>query len=155
MGSENDSSPSSSYDSSAQISTAAYLEDLSARIIGRIRNQDWSHRDWVEHVGDNFTVYAPAAFLEQLNYPSTSTREAYIESYKAFIKANPEYDCDPVSIEADVDEREGTAKVWIVMSVTGHPPLVRKESVSILHWVRTKDRWVAVKQVGIRGFQAY
>lgn len=67
----------------------------------------------------------------------------------------PEYDCYPISIIADVDEREGTANVWVIMSVTGHPPTVRKESVTILHWVRGCNGWVMVRSVGIRGSQVY
>lgn len=150
------SSPSSSSNgSNRNSSTVKQLEYISARVIDLIRTHNWTHKDWKLYVAENFTTYAPAAFLEQLSNPTTTTRQAYIDNYKAFADANPEYDCEPVSIEADVDEKEGTAKVWIVMSVTGHPPSVRKESVTILFWVRTDDRWVLVKQVGIRGFQAY
>lgn len=65
-------------------STAEHLEYYSARIIDCIRRRDWANQDWIDYVGENVQVYAPASFLELQGEPSTVGREAYVQSYRAF-----------------------------------------------------------------------
>lgn len=88
MSSDNETTLSSSSDS-----TAEHLEHLSARIIDCIRNRDWSNQDWIDYVGENVQVYAPASFLELHGEPATVGRDAYMESYKAFTVGRPSKYC--------------------------------------------------------------
>ena len=52
-----------------------------------------------------------AAYLEYEEIPNLRSREAFIENYRAFIKSNPQYSFPPISLIADVYEKNGTAAV--------------------------------------------
>lgn len=126
--------------------TAELLEDLTCRITYRIATHDWTHPDFTELISDDYRSY-----LEYQSTPYACGREAYIANYRAFVDANPAYWIEPICTVADVHENNSTAAVWILLRVSGHPPGVQRESVTIAHWRRKAGRWHAYKQTGIRG----
>lgn len=57
-----------------------------------------------------------------------------------------------MSISANVNEKNGTATVWLLLKVMGHPRTLIRENVTITHWKRKQGQWRAYKQTGMRGF---
>ena len=127
-------------------STVHLLEELSSNMIHRINTRDWTHPDFKDILTEDYVAY-----LEYQEEPVLRGREAYIDGYRAFAEANPSYSIELVSVNADVHEKSGTAGVWMLLKVVGHPSDVLRESVTIAYWRRKGGRWEGYKQTGIRG----
>ena len=131
-------------------STARYLEELTARLTDHVANREWTHPDWRDYLIPEYTAY-----LEYSEHPITKTRKAYLENSKAFVDAHPTYILQRVAISAEVNENNGTAVVWQLLKVKGHPANVERESVTLVYWRRQAGKWRAYKQTGIRGIDWY
>lgn len=132
-------------------SNTIFLEKLVARLIGYIAAHDFSNPELQEYLTDDYT-----AFLEYIGeHPLLEGREAFLEHYRGFAAEHPEYMLEVESVVADVNEKNGTATVWSLLSVTGEPKGLRRQSVTV-HWFRRKGgKWRAHKQTGVRGLAAY
>ncbi|KAF2169529.1 hypothetical protein M409DRAFT_19942 [Zasmidium cellare ATCC 36951] len=64
---------------------------------------------------------------------------------------NPGYRVEVMEVEADVDERGGYAIVYCLLSVTGRPANIRRQSVSIVEWMRRNGQWQFYKATLMRG----
>ena len=131
-------------------STARYLEDLTARLTDHVANRDWTHPDWADLLITDYTAY-----LEYSEHPITKTRASYLVNCKAHADAHPSYTLERVAISAEVNEKNGTAVVWQLLKVKGHPANVERESVTLVYWRRRGGKWSAYKQTGIRGIDWY
>lgn len=92
-----------------------------------------------------------AAYLEYAGRPYVRGRSAFMEQHRNFGRAHPNYTFEVDSALADMNEKNGTAMVWLLLKVTGHPMNVKRESVTIVFWKRIAGKWKAYKQTGIRG----
>lgn len=127
-------------------STKCYLEQLNARMVGRVSDHDWTHTDFQDFMDPDYKAY-----LEYNDIPMSKNRDEYLENFKSFTNAYPDYSIGIHSINADVDDKHGKAKVWLFLRVYGHPKDLVRESVTVVHWRRKKGKWVCYKQNGIRG----
>ena len=125
--------------------TAQLLVDLTCRVVQRVAAHDFTHPDF-EAMSDDYTAY-----LEYQETPLARGKQAYLDNYRAFTAANPDYTIQPISVVADVHENNCTASVWMLLKVDGHPRDVQRESVTIVYWRRRAGKWQAYKQTGIRG----
>ena len=126
--------------------TAIYLEDLQVHLANCLNRHEWDHVDLKTYVAVNFQ-----AFMQHMSEPIVTTRKAFIERYKNLCRTHPEYSYEVEHVNADVDDARGTAIVWYVLSIWGHPKGVERKSVSVNTWERNKGKWLCVKQTGIRG----
>jgi hypothetical protein len=122
------------------------LEKLATKMVMHIARHDFDHPDIKKYLIDDY-----AAYLEYQSKPFMKGREAFVENYRAFAKANPGYGLVVESIHADTNEKNGTSAVWMLLKVTGHPEGVIRESVTVQTWKRGDGMWKAHRQTGIRG----
>lgn len=91
-------------------------------------------------------------YLPHTSDSDIHSRSDWLDSYRKFAAENPEYFVEIASISASVNEKNGTATVWLLLKVTGHPNTLQRENVTISHWKRKQGQWRAYKQTGMRGF---
>ena len=111
-----------------------------------LNDRDWDHSYIRQYIAPNITAY-----MEHLEEPHATTREEWLAGFQKNGEDNPEYGFECISANAEVDERKGTASVYFVMRIRGHPAGTVKESVTRITWSRSRGKWVAIKQNGIRG----
>ncbi|KAK3053626.1 hypothetical protein LTR09_005370 [Extremus antarcticus] len=126
---------------------AFLVEGLARLLIGHIVDHDFTHLDFLKYLHDDY-----AAYLEyRSDEPYLKGREVYLAGYQAFVKAHPGYTLEIESLHGDVDEKNGTAVVWMNLIVEGHSKGVRRQSITMQQWRRKDGGWRAYKQTGIRG----
>lgn len=130
---------------------AKLLERLADRLLVHVAEHDFSHPDLYEYIVEDYTAYLEYFTEEQL----LKGRNTFLSSYQAFVDANPHYSVELESVIADVNEKNGTAAVWMLINVTGHPAGVRRQSVTMQQFKRKGGKWRAYKQSGIRGMAGY
>lgn len=91
-------------------------------------------------------------YLPHSANPYCNSLEDWLENYRSFAAENPDYFVEVVSISASVNEKNGTATIWLLLRVTGHPVTLQRENVTVIHWKRKQGQWRAFKQTGMRGF---
>ena len=126
--------------------TAQLLEDLTCRVVQRVAAHDFTHPDFDEAISDDYTAY-----LDYQETPLAHGKQAFLDNYRAFAAANPDYTIQPISVVADVHENNCTASVWMLLKVEGQPRDVQRESVTLVYWRRRAGKWQAYKQTGMRG----
>lgn len=135
---------------SGRARTRAHLEGLTARLVDHVAKHEWDHEDFELLVAPDY-----AAYLEYAEHPISRSLEEYLQNYREFAAANPDYAIDIISISADVNEKKGLASVWMHLRVFGHPTAVWRESVTVVYWKRKLGKWTCYKQNGVRGVGWY
>lgn len=139
-------SPLKASTSKAKTATARFIEEATVKMLAHINNRLFCHSDFRDFIEPDY-----AAFLEYFPHPVCKGLNDYLDMYSAYAEATPDYHIHPISISADVNEKNGTAIVWLLLSVKGHPKNVERESVTTVHWRRRAGKWKGYKQTGIRG----
>ena len=134
-------------------SDKSFLERLFKRIIEHINAKEWRHHDWYDNYSDNVVVVAPSAYLELLREPVATSLEEYLTANEEFTTENPEYNAEVLNITANVDDDGLIARVWIQAIITGHPPTVARQTMTIVDLKKMDGKWWAYKQTGFRGPQ--
>ena len=127
--------------------TTVHVEQLSKRVAECINARNWSDPVF-EHFAPSFE-----AFVEHSEIPTVRSAKEYFEAYSAIVAGNPEYGNELLSISSVVNEKAGTATVWLLLRIFGHPQGMIKESVTIAHLARRNGKWFFTRQFGIRGIQ--
>jgi hypothetical protein len=123
---------------------AALLENLSRQLINCFCTQDWNN-PLLQLATPNFSAYIDHAEARVRSF------DEHVEFHKALHAAHPEYVYEVDNVSADVDDGKGLASVWALLTVTGYPAQIRRESLTVLSWRRRKGKWRCYKQLGIRG----
>jgi hypothetical protein len=123
---------------------AALLESLSRRLIECFCTQDWEN-PLLSLATPNFSAYIDHAEARVRSF------DEHVEFHKMLHLAHPEYVYEVDNVSADVDDEKGLASVWALLTVTGYPAHIRRESLTVLSWRRRKGKWRCYKQLGIRG----
>lgn len=139
------SKPSASQEKSP---SAIHIEDLCARAANVISTRNWDDQILLDHFAPDFE-----AFVEHSDTPVVRGAKDWMKVYAKLAADNPDYRNEVVSMISDVDEKAGTATVWMLMRIFGHPKDMVRESVTIIHAVRRNGKWLVLKQRGIRGIQ--
>lgn len=91
-----------------------------------------------------------------------SGREGLIKHMETFLARNPMLYTEILNSTAEVDERRGTGRVFILRSVVGLAGGVKKEAFMELHWVRFggvggggDGEWLCSGYRGLRGFSFF
>jgi hypothetical protein len=128
--------------------TTLYIEQLATSLNGHISAHDFTHPELLHHLDENYTAH-----LEYL--PGSSQhprgRADFLEGFRRYVDAYPDYSMQIESIVAEVNEKNGTATVWLLLNITGHPKGLRRQSVTVQAYRRKGGVWRAVRQNGIRG----
>ena len=126
---------------------AAHLEDVADRIVKHIANKDFSNPDFEEYLAPDYHAYLPHS-----QQPYSRSLKDLLDNYQVHATTFPEYHIEALNLSADVNEKNGTATVWMLLRVTGAPTSVQRESVTVVYFRRKRGgKWVAFKQTGIRG----
>lgn len=137
---------STTSESGEKNATALYLENLSACVAKCISTRNWSHPVF-EHFAPDFQ-----AFVEHSPTPFIRSAKEYITVYDEIAAKHPNYRSELLSVSGDVNEEEGTATVWLLLRIFGHPDEnTVKESVTVAYFSRRNGKWWFMKQHGIRG----
>jgi hypothetical protein len=123
---------------------AALLESLSRQLINCFCTQDWDN-PLLKLATPNFSAYIDHAEARVRSF------DEHVEFHKSLHLAHPEYVYEVDNVSADVDDEKGLASVWALLTVTGYPAPIRRESLTVLSWRRRKGKWRCYKQLGIRG----
>jgi hypothetical protein len=123
---------------------AALLESLSRQLIECFCTQDWDN-PLLKLATPNFSAYIDHAEARVRSF------DEHVEFHKSLHLAHPEYVYEVDNVNADVDDEKGLASVWALLTVTGYPAPIRRESLTVLSWRRRKGKWRCYKQLGIRG----
>jgi len=120
------------------------IERLARKVVEHIAKHDFTHLDYLQYLDPDYTAYVEYRSDE----PHIKGREAYLESFQAFVKTHPCYGLEVESLHVEVDEKNGTAVVWMLLGVTGVPKGIQRQSVTLQHWKRGDGAWRAYKQTG-------
>jgi hypothetical protein len=129
---------------------AKMLERVSTELLHHALDGNLTHPDLERFLVDDFTAHLD----HYSSHPISQGREEFLNNYKAFAEANPGYATTIEHVYADVNDKNGTASVWMLLSVTGQPEGVRMESVTVISWKRSEGKWRAYRQKVIRGLSA-
>lgn len=100
--------------------TEVYLEELGTAICHCVSTQNWNH--WaVGHITEDFEAY-----IEHADTPFVRNVEEYKQAYNSIAERYPGYRNELVDINAEVDERAGTAALWILLRIHHHPTQTMK-----------------------------
>lgn len=138
--------PSTSSESGDKSATAQDLEERTTCVARCVAARDWAHPVF-EQFAEDFQ-----AFVEHSETPVIRSAKEYIEVYKDIAAKHPNYRNEVLSVNADVNEEDGEAMVWLLMRIFGHPDEETvRESVTIAYFSRRDGKWWTTKQRGIRG----
>ena len=127
--------------------TAEYIEGLSARISQCIRDHNYDDPVF-KLFANKFEGYIEHTYIRHL-----CGKDEYVQAQKNFAAAHPDYRNECVSMTTQLDDEEGTATVWMLLRIHGHPKDIIRESVTFFYWKLCKGKWLLHKQGGVRGVQ--
>lgn len=132
----------------AKTPAALFLEDLHVHIVHILNIRQYDHPDLETYLHKDLTAY-----MEHVDEPYVTSREAFLDRYRAIIKESPGYRFEAVDVNASVDETKNAALVWFRLRIWGHPEGVEREGVYVSMWKKSKGVWVCHRQNGIRGMK--
>lgn len=128
--------------------TTLYIEDLTASVPKCISERNWTHPVW-KHFAPGFQ-----SFIEFAEHPNIKSGKDWLELHKKISSSHPKYRLEVFSVSGHVDEEAGTATVWMVMRVFGHPDeKTVKENVTTAHVHRKDGDWYFTRHRSMRGIQ--
>lgn len=122
--------------------TELELERLSRAVIDSINNRSFQAPKKL--VAKNYR-----ADIDEL--PKTNDYDENEKDFRRVAKENPEYHIDVIDVTPDVDEVSGYAIVYCLLSVRGRPANVRRQSVSVVEWMRKDGSWQYYNATVMRG----
>ena len=126
------------------LSTEDYLKRNSEAIC----NETLNNRNFES---PSLAYLAPEVLAIHETTPISTGREILIENLRSMMERMPDYHADILNSTAAVNERKGTAAVYLHLFLTGMPDGIRRESVNVLDWVRRGGVWQIVRHSGMRG----
>jgi hypothetical protein len=111
----------------AKSTLKSHLEDATAQILGCINRRDWTSIYWQLYIEENIRFR-----FERLDGPSIIGRENYVRAFDRHTARQPNYWCHIVNMSTAAHEKSGTAAVWASLMITGHPPMVQRENVTVI-----------------------
>lgn len=135
-----------SFPTSSTNNTSAYLEELTKTISQCFSDQDWTHPVIEEHIAPNIKAY-----MDHGEKPFAKSRGAYIAAFRKIFRKNPNYRGEIYSVSVSVNEKAGTASVWIFLHVVNSPEGLRREGVPVFDWKLIEGKWKLVAMKGLCG----
>lgn len=77
--------------------------------------------------------------------------EGFVTYIRTVVEANPEYSIRLSDVSSHVNDRAGTAEVFLNVEVEGMPPGVVRKSVGVMKFRRSEDRWRCFTYQGADG----
>lgn len=141
------STPSSSY-AHRQKSLAAGDGTEELRKLSRDLVKSFNARDFDRA----FSYTSPKFRARHNNLAVELDRHQHFAAYKMMLTANPSWRMDVALDHAEVDLIAGQALVWIFVKITGDVEGVSRDSLGLLHWVRSREtgKWEVVYHCGFR-----
>ncbi|KAF7189827.1 hypothetical protein HII31_08934 [Pseudocercospora fuligena] len=132
--------------------TAKYLTRVSSDFIHAINRRDFAAAESMEYLIDH------SRFTARLtDFPIDHSYQEHVDRYKFVYSQAPDVFLHVGETSVDLDERKGTASVYINVNAAGQPGGVATQGVSLLEWRRTsqdgKETWLCVKHTAVKGLQ--
>ena len=125
--------------------TAVDLERATAVMLDIIARRSWDDQR-SSFMAPNFQ-----ASVEHAGQRNIRSRDEYLRSFRDLVRAHKDYNVKLISISANVDEKNGTASVWMHVEISGDPESIRRENVSLVRWKRVQGCWECYKLDSVRG----
>ena len=125
------------------------LERISSAFENAIQNGQWVA---LQHLS---AKYISPSFHARFDNAFISSWTDYVTLVSLWTKNNPGWQKSVLSTEADVDEENGQATVYILMKVTGWPVQFDRMVVSVLKWKKLRRRWVCCENTTMRGVDTF
>lgn len=77
--------------------------------------------------------------------------EEHLEMQRQIAQEHPQYRLRLLDLHTEVDERAGSASVFMTVEATGIPPGVIRQSVGVSKFQLIDGRWLCVRYGGARG----
>ena len=126
------------------LSTEDYLKGNSEAICNETLNNRNFNSPWLDYLAPDVVAIHEATAVVQ-------GRERLITNLRELLQTMPDYHADILNTTAIVNERKGTATVYLHLFLSGMPDGIRRESVNVLAWQRRKGEWLLTKHQGMRG----
>lgn len=125
--------------------TAANLENISRRVLGFIRDRDFTHPEISKYMVPNYISY-----MEHTTELPFTTREQLLAYYQQLAEEDPSYRFDIHDVTADeINEEKGTAMVWIRCNVRLYG--TQQQSLTRVYWEAVNGNWRCFMQYRMRG----
>ncbi|KXS96904.1 hypothetical protein AC578_6226 [Pseudocercospora eumusae] len=124
------------------------LERISSAFENVIKNGQWVA---LKHLRAR---YISPPFHARFDNALISSWTDYVTLVSVWTGNNP-WQKSVLSTEADVDEENGQATVYILMKVTGWPTKFDRMVVSVLKWKKLRRRWVYCENTTMRGVDTF
>ncbi|KAK4634309.1 hypothetical protein CLAFUW4_00010 [Fulvia fulva] len=120
----------------------AELTKLSRDLVKSFNARDFSRA---------YAYTSPKFHARHNNLAVELDRDEHFAAYKMMLTANPSWRMDVALDHAEVDLIAGQALVWIFVKIRGDVEGVSRDSLGLLHWVRSKEGvWEVVYHCGFR-----
>ena len=126
------------------LSTEDYLKRNSEAICNEILNNRNFHSPWLDYLAPDVVAIHETTSVVQ-------GRKQLVDNLREMLQTMPDYHADIVNTTATVDERKGSATVYLHLFLSGMPDGIRRESVNVLAWERRKGEWLLTNHKGMRG----
>lgn len=126
------------------LSTEDYLKRNSEAICNETLNNRNFESPWLDYL-------APDVIGIHETIPVVHGKEQLIENLREMLRMMPDYHAEILSTTATVDERKGTATIYLHLFLSGMPDGIRRESVNVLAWERRRGEWLLTNHRGMRG----
>lgn len=119
-----------------------HCEELGTAICNCISTRNWNHWALQHHTADF------EAYIEHSDVPFARNLDEYIQAYEVIAEKYPYYRNELIDIDAEVDEKNGTAVMWTLLRIHHDPTHTMKESVTMSYLRRENGKWLFYKQTG-------
>ena len=97
-----------------------------------------------EHIATDFSAYMD-------NQAAACDWPEFVSILRDAAEADPEYRADIINQSVDLNEKDGTAVVYMFIEVTGRPVSVRRENALVFEWKRQGAVWTCYSHTAMRG----
>lgn len=126
------------------LSTEDILKQCSEALCNEILNNRNFENPWINYLSpDVVTIHETT--------PVAHGRAQLVEGLRKYVALMPDYRAEILSSTAVINEKKGTATVYLHLLLSGMPDGIRRESVNVLTWKRRSGEWQITEHSGMRG----
>lgn len=126
------------------LSTEDFLKQCSEALCNETLNNRNFESPWIKYL-------APDVVTIHETTPVAHGRDELVEGLRKYVALMPDYRAEILSSTAVVNEKKGTATVYLHLLLSGMPDGIRRESVNVLTWKRLPGEWQITEHSGMRG----
>lgn len=134
----------------SQIDVKEHIKSLSKRLIQAINNRTW------RETAELLMLPSFSGYHDMDDNPwSVNNREAINNYMEDFLTEHPDFYTEILDMSVELDEKRGTASVWVLRSDINLTDKPRSETYMELAWVRKGEDWYCCGYQGVKSFPFY